>query len=286
MKWNQIPMSFMSNLIGSMLLFAVFQVLAVYLSAMIYEVCHERIGMKQEIRQNEKLKTLGQLAASMAHEVRNPLTVVKGFLQLMRPHENGKNGYYLGIAMGELDRTEAIINDYLFFAKPKLTKIESFSLTDLVDNVISLYTPMATNNGIVLSSNLQDDIVIETDRGQMQQALINLIKNAVEATPSDGVVSVCLTGQDHYAQIVITDNGKGMTKEQISKIGTLFFTTKEMGTGIGTALAVSIIESMNGQITYESELGAGTTVTITVQYRAVIGEKADTYFNWVPDPVD
>ncbi len=253
----------------TVLLFGFFQSTAACISAMLQEVCHERIVMKQEIQHNEKMKTLGQLAASIAHEVRNPLTVVKGFLQMMRPHEQGKNAQYLEIALGELERTEAIINDYLYFAKPKLTKIESFSLSDMLQNVTTLFMPMATNNGVLLSSNLQGDIMIHTDRGQLQQALFNIIKNAVEATPSDGEVLLHLTGHDQHAQIVVMDNGKGMTKEQVSRIGTLFFTTKEVGTGIGTALAVRIIQSMNGVITYESEPGAGTKVTIKVPYQVV-----------------
>jgi len=264
-----IPIQLEQNPIVTVLLFGFFQSSAACISAMLQEVCHERIVMKQEIQHNEKMKTLGQLAASIAHEVRNPLTVVKGFLQMMRPHEQGKNAQYLEIALGELERTEAIINDYLYFAKPKLTKIEPFSLSDMLQNVTTLFMPMATNNGVLLSSSLQGDIMIHTDRGQLQQALFNIIKNAVEATPSDGEVSLHLTGHDQHAQIIVIDNGKGMTKEQISRIGTLFFTTKEVGTGIGTALAVRIIQSMNGVITYESEPGTGTKVTIKVPYQVV-----------------
>ncbi|MBD0380888.1 ATP-binding protein [Paenibacillus sedimenti] len=263
-RLNKIPMDFDYNPVLAVIFFGIFQALAACLSAMLQEISHERLAMKLEIQKNEKMKTLGELAASIAHEVRNPLTVVKGFLQMMRPNESGKNQKYLDIALGELERTESIINDYLNFAKPKLTKMESFSLTDLLNNISALFTPMAGNSGILITADLQEDIIIHTDRGQLQQALINVVKNAVEATPTNGEVTIRLTCKESQAQIMIKDNGKGMTREQVSRIGTLFFSTKEVGTGLGTALAVRIIESMNGQITYDSKVGIGTKVTITV----------------------
>lgn len=261
---NRVQKSIDFHPVSAIVCFVILQVLGTWLSAMLLEFNHERSLMKAEIQRAEKMKTLGELAASIAHEVRNPLTVVRGFLQLMRPNEHGKNQQYLDIALDELGRTESIINDYLNFSKPKLTKLESFSVTDLLNNIVILLTPMASKSGISIISSVEDSISLYTDRGQLQQAIVNVVKNAVEAAPVNGEVKVNLTRLSGHAEIKISDNGKGMTKEQLSRIGTLFFSTKDVGTGLGTALAMRIIESMNGNIVYESEKGIGTTVKITL----------------------
>lgn len=271
---NQVQEQTHFHTIPAVLLFAVLQLLGTWLSSMLQEFNYERSRMIADIQRAEKMKTLGELAASIAHEIRNPLTVVKGYLQIMRPNENGKNQQYLNIALDELARAESIINDYLNFSKPKLTSLKTFALSDVLNNIIVLLTPLASKNSVSISFSLEDNIYLYTDRGQLQQALVNVIKNAIEATPTSGEVQVCSTCVDGHAQIQIIDNGKGMTKDQLSRIGTLFYSTKEVGTGLGTAVAIRIIETMNGNIVYESTEGIGTTVTITLLLQA---EKTDNY---------
>ncbi|AJY76505.1 ATP-binding protein [Paenibacillus beijingensis] len=255
-------------LLQTLLVFFVLHMLGAWLSSMLIEFTCERLKMRADIQRAEKMKTLGELAASIAHEVRNPLTVVSGFLQLMRPNEEGKNRQYLNFAMEELARAESIISDYLNFSKPHLTKLELVDLAEILNTIITLLTPMASKNNLFIDSALEERIYVFTDRGQLQQALVNVVKNAIEATPSGGKVNVSSAVVDGQARIIIADSGKGMNKEQLSRIGTLFFSTKEVGTGLGTAVAIRIIETMNGTIDYESEEGAGTTVTITLPLRA------------------
>lgn len=248
----------------AMVAFGILLVAGTWFASVMQEIHEERYRMKSQIQKAEKMKTLGELAASIAHEVRNPLTVVQGFLQLMRPNEQGKNQQYLNIAMEELARAESIINDYLNFSKPKLTKLEHFSLSDSLNNSIVLLTPIAIKNCVEIIGNLEEAIFIFSDRGQLQQALVNVIKNAIEATPTNGIINISLKGAVNQAEIKVIDNGKGMTKDQLSRIGHLFYSTKEVGTGLGTAVSIRIIETMNGDICYESEEGVGTTVTITL----------------------
>ncbi|MDD9266366.1 ATP-binding protein [Paenibacillus sp. GCM10023248] len=256
------------EMLTALLAFGIMLVLGAWLSAMLMEINVERARMKAQIQKAEKMKTLGELAASIAHEVRNPLTVVKGFLQLMRPNELGKNQQYLTIAMEELERAEAIIHDYLNFSKPKPLKMESFSSSDMLNNILILLSPMAIKNGVTLTCQLDEHIYMHSDRGQLQQALVNVIKNAIEATTADGEVKVWLTGMTDEVQFRISDNGKGMSKEQLSRIGHLFYSTKDVGTGLGTAVTMRIIDTMNGKIIYESEEGVGTTVTITLPVKS------------------
>ncbi|ANS75078.1 hypothetical protein AWM70_11075 [Paenibacillus yonginensis] len=253
----------------AVLFFGALETLGTWLPAMLLEFNNERSSMKEEILRAEKLKTLGGVAASMAHEIRNPLTAVQGFLQLIRANNyDRKTRDYLQIALDELERAESVINDYLSFSKPKLTHFESFCLVELIRNIITMLTPVSSCKGIEFQCRFKGPLYIYTDRGQLQQALTNVIKNAVEASSENSVVQISLSLQGSQVELKIIDSGKGMTKEEIQRIGTLFYTTKEKGTGLGTSVAVRIIEAMKGNILYESEKGKGTVCIISLPLEA------------------
>jgi two-component system, sporulation sensor kinase B len=249
--------------IPDLLIVGIIDTIAFAIAAKLNEGLVERSRMRVEIQRSEKLSTLGELAASIAHEVRNPLTVVKGFLQLMQQEEKGKNYDYFSLALSELGRAESIINDYLNFAKPQFEKIEEFPLVDVLAEVKMLLGPLALKQGVQLESNLDSgDFHLFTDRNQLKQALVNLIKNGIEATSEGGKVTITLKQIDHQAYIYIADTGKGMSYEQLSRIGTLFYTTKDKGTGLGTSVSLRIIETMSGKVSYKSKIGIGTEVTM------------------------
>ncbi|RDU36770.1 two-component sensor histidine kinase [Neobacillus piezotolerans] len=245
------------------LLFGAISIAGIGFSARLIEELIEREKMRDDILRSEKLNTMGELAASFAHEVRNPLTVVKGFMQLMHQNETGKNHEYLTLALSEVGRAEMILSDYLNFAKPQFHKIEECCYHEVLSEIIALLNPLAAKGGVTLEGNLsKENLHIETDRNQLKQAIVNLLKNAIEATKEGGMVSVSLNGKDGQAVIEITDNGRGMTQEQLSRIGTLFYTTKERGTGLGTCVSLRIINEMDGRVFYSSELDKGTKVTL------------------------
>ncbi|MCA1032571.1 ATP-binding protein [Bacillus timonensis] len=244
--------------------FGVIYIVGLILAVLLHEAIVERNIMKNEIHRAEKLNTLGELAASIAHEVRNPLTVVKGFLQLMHKQEKGQNQEYLALVLSELGRAEAIINDYLNFAKPQFKKVEEVEISEVLSDVILLLKPLATKQDVQITTEIRSNSLIKTDRNQMKQAFVNLIKNAIEASIDGGKISIRLYQVDEVAYIKIKDNGKGMSKEQLSRIGTLFYTTKDKGTGLGTMVSLRIIESMEGKLSYSSKIDEGTEVTITI----------------------
>ncbi|HYK73437.1 MAG TPA: ATP-binding protein [Pseudoneobacillus sp.] len=246
------------------LLFGLLFIIGITLTAKLNELVIERSQMKASMLRAEKLNILGELAASVAHEVRNPLTVVKGFLQLMKQKENAKDYEYLTLILSELGRAESIINDYLNFAKPQFDKMEAVPLVEVIQEVIFLLEPLALKDGIMLESQFDETHpIIYTDRNQLKQALVNFIKNAIEATSVGGCVSVKIISSDEEnSRVLITDTGKGMDKEQLSRIGTLFYTTKDKGTGLGTTVSMKIIETMNGKVIYTSTPGIGTEVTL------------------------
>lgn len=263
LNFNQYFLMVDQKLLLYICVFGTIQILAVVFAAVLNESVIERNLMKDEIRRSEKQHTLGELAASIAHEVRNPLTVVKGFLQLMEG-EDERHKHYYPLILSELGRAENIISDYLNFAKPEFKKIETFPLPLLVMELSILLNPYALKEGISLTHTIESDAVITTDRNQLKQALINLLKNAVEATPKEGRVTIKLIEEDDTVKIIVRDTGKGMTKEQLARVGSLFFSTKEQGTGLGTMVSTRIIESMGGRVDYTSKLGKGTKVSVTL----------------------
>ena len=261
---RELPYSKYSNFMEDFLILGAIQVVAIGISAVLTETLIERSLMQEKIQRAEKLNTLGELAASIAHEVRNPLTVVKGFLQLLEQEETGKKREYLILVLNELGRAEVILNDYLNFAKPRLENITEVGLHDVLRKVVKLLEPLANKEGVTLEFESDGEFILKTDRFQLKQALINILKNAIEATPAGGFVTITTGGNEREVTLVVKDTGKGMSKEQLEHLGTVFYTTKDKGTGLGTMVSIRIIEAMKGKIEYSSKEGMGTKVTITL----------------------
>ncbi len=259
------------------IIFGIFQIIAFGVASKLHEWMLEKQYMREEIIRSEKQHTLGELAASIAHEVRNPLTVVKGFLQLMQGErqKDHTDYHYLSIILAELGRAEIIINDYLNFAKPQFEKLEQVSIKEQLSDIMTLMHALAMKEGVYLRSKIYEEAYIYTDRNKLKQAFINLIKNAIEATGQSGSVTVTLTIKEDHLTVVVEDTGKGMSKEQLSRIGTLFYTTKDKGTGLGTTVSLRIIEALGGNTDYESELGEGTKVTVTLPIQEMNKIKED-----------
>ncbi|WP_368505718.1 ATP-binding protein [Alkalihalophilus sp. As8PL] len=236
---------------------------------LLHEAINEKKRMQEEIIRAEKFNTLAGLAASIAHEVRNPLTVVKGFLQLMKEENKDSSQQYYSLVLNELGRAENIINDYLNFAKPELKSVEDVKLLENIHEIHALLHPYAIKDGVHLNEliEISDHLVVRADRNQLKQALVNFVKNAIEATPNGGNVTLVVQKSTDLVTIHISDTGKGMNKEELSRIGTLFYTTKDKGTGLGTMVSIRIIEAMGGTVSYQSKEFVGTTVSISLPIR-------------------
>lgn len=234
---------------------------AVYLM----ETLHEAQFARAELMKMEKMQIVSQMAASISHEIRNPLTVVKGFIQLLQtgrlPRETEER--YIRIALEELERAEAIIRDYLTFAKPAPKETEPIDVATQLQKVLQMITPMAHMHSIHVSSSLEHGVVIGNVQ-YFQQCFLNLLKNSIEAMPNGGTLHVAAENRGASVVITISDNGVGMTKEQVRRFGEPYFSTKEKGTGLGAMVAVKIIEQMGGTWTIESAVQKGTTLTITL----------------------
>lgn len=214
----------------------------------------------------EKVELAGHLAASISHEVRNPLTSTRGFLQLISESDDippaEKN--YLMIAMKELDRAEGIIQDYLTFARP-VSSPERFEIIDVqreIEKAISILKPLANMNVVEILTDMEP-CSIHGHPGGFQQALVNILKNGIEAMPSGGKLSIDARTEHSMVIIRVSDEGIGMSQVQIRRLGEPYYSTKDFkGTGLGMMVVFRIVESLDGTIHVESELGKGTTITL------------------------
>lgn len=214
------------------------------------------------------MNLISQLAASVAHEVRNPLTAVVGFLQLMKEDKDTtvKHQQYIDLTLQELQRAQSIINDYLSLAKPNNTRTQLINMSEELEKTIKLMTSYSNIQNIEVQSKVEDNLFVNGSKDEIKQVLINIIKNAIEAMGNDGLLEIIASKTDRDVIIKIIDNGPGMTKEQLARLGTPFYSTKEIGTGIGLTICYQIIGKLKGAITVESEIGKGTTFIITLPY--------------------
>jgi two-component system sporulation sensor kinase B len=247
-----------------LIFFLLIQSLCIILFVGFIEKSRRDTSLAKEVNKLEKLRTVSDIAASISHEVRNPLTVTKGFLQLLREPgltDQDKNDY-IKTALDALDQAESTITDYLTFAKPSLEHIKILDLKKELAYIIKVVEPFAALNDVRIELCQHANVYIAGEDQKLHQCLINLTKNAIEAMPEGGKLIISLQELSSKAVITVTDTGVGMTNEQIERLGTPYYTTKEKGTGLGTMVVFSIVKAMRGEIKVKSEIGKGTLFTI------------------------
>lgn len=213
--------------------------------------------------QAQKLAVAGQIAAGIAHEVRNPLTSVNGFLQLMKTQYPERTDYF-DIIFSEIKRIDFVLSELLVLAKPQAVHFQEVQLHELLEQVITLLKTNAVLSNIDLKQPFkrQDAGAILADANQMKQLFINLIKNAIEAMPEGGSIYISTEKVLNEWKITIQDEGKGMSEEDIQKIYDPFFSTKKEGTGLGLTICATILKDHHGRMDVSSELGKGTAFHI------------------------
>lgn len=218
-----------------------------------------------KLRQMEKLSLVGELAAGIAHEIRNPLTSITGFAQILNESiDNPKLIRYLEIMLDELARINHIVTEFMYIAKPhENMELRETDINKLISTVIQFMEPQFNLKNILISVDFDSTILTTCDPNQMKQVLINLIQNAIEATTSNHHIDISLKKVNgHYYSIQIKDRGCGISKERQKRLFEPFYTTKEKGTGLGLMMCKRIIENHNGTIELKSKHDEGTVVTI------------------------
>jgi signal transduction histidine kinase len=207
-----------------------------------------------------RARSLEQVGARVAHELKNPLAAVKALVQLgVRNPDEARSHDRLEVVEKEVARMQEILQEYLSFTRPlQDVRLQPTALGPLVADTLLVLSARADHGGVLLSS--QGDATVEVDPRRLKEALLNLVANAVEATPPGGEVTVEVRAADDQAEIVVRDTGSGMSAETLRRLGTPFFTTREEGTGLGVVLARSVVAQHGGSMRYQSEPGKGTTV--------------------------
>jgi signal transduction histidine kinase len=231
----------------------------------------EMILKDRHLMQSEKLASLGQLAAGIAHEIRNPLGIISGSAETLLKQEDSETHREMAqYIVEESERINSMVNNFLNFARPKDPRFQSCDLVDLLSKTLRLITPQAKSHKIDIVGAIPDKpLVVTIDREQIQQAIMNIVLNALEAMPTGGVCSVALSGNGKDQVIIkFSDTGGGIPKENLPRIFDPFFTTKDKGTGLGLSIAHTIIEKHGGAISVTATPQGGTTFVISLPYEA------------------
>lgn len=224
----------------------------------------ERKRTEKLLRKSEKLAVVGQLSAGIAHEIRNPLTALKGFLTLLQKDDKQGNGWYFDVMLSEIDRIESITNQFMAAAKPQAVSYEWHDMHKLLSNVLTIILPEAIMNDIEVVIDEQEKLPpIKCEVNQMKQVFINVLKNAIESMPHGGKITVQTVKVDEEQILLrVTDTGEGIPKERLPYLGEPFYSLKEKGTGLGLMMCYKIIEEHQGKIHITSKVNEGTTVDI------------------------
>lgn len=224
----------------------------------------DKLQMEEKLRKSDALSVIGELAAGIAHEIRNPMTALKGFVQLLEGNMQNGNRMYFDVINTELERIESIINEFLILAKPQAIKFERKDIVKIVKETVELLRPHAVLHNIQIRFMINSEIPhIYCESNQLKKVFINLIKNAIEVMQSGGLITIGIgMTTQQYVHIYIEDQGGGIPSEELNKLGKPFFTTKEKGTGLGLMVSYRIIEEHHGCVKVESIPGKGTTFHI------------------------
>ncbi|WGD73823.2 two-component sensor histidine kinase KinC [Bacillus subtilis] len=220
-------------------------------------------------RESQKLSITSELAAGIAHEVRNPLTSVSGFLQIMKTQYPDRKDYF-DIIFSEIKRIDLVLSELLLLAKPQAIRFKTHQLNEILKQVTTLLDTNAILSNIVIEKNFKetDGCMINGDENQLKQVFINIIKNGIEAMPKGGVVTISTAKTASHAVISVKDEGNGMPQEKLKQIGKPFYSTKEKGTGLGLPICLRILKEHDGELKIESEAGKGSVFQVVLPLKS------------------
>ncbi|MBU8905311.1 ATP-binding protein [Desertibacillus haloalkaliphilus] len=222
---------------------------------------------QKQIQHVEQLSVIGELAAGIAHEIRNPLTSLKGFIQLTANDKKSGANSYTEIMISEVDRISMIVGELLLLSKPRELVLESKQLMPMINTVTTIANTQAILHNIEVETTFEpgtEQLTVNCDENKLKQVFINILKNAIEAMTSTGIITLHVSKREGHVVISCQDQGPGIPKDKLAKLGQRFYTTKDNGTGLGLMVCFSIIEHHQGTIKIESEVGKGTTVEIAL----------------------
>lgn len=234
------------------------------LNLTVFKDVTEKLELQEQLRKSDTLSVVGELAAGIAHEIRNPMTALKGFIQLLQSSVQEDFSSYFTIISSELKRIDTIITEFLVLAKPQAIQYQEKDLNVIVKDTIDLLNAESVLYNIDIKTNYSDEnLFLRCEPNQLKQVFINIIKNAIESMGNGGTVKVTTKPyKDGFINIIMEDEGGGIPKEKLKKLGEPFYTTKDRGTGLGLMVSYKIIEEHQGWIEVKSTEGKGSIFSI------------------------
>lgn len=232
----------------------------IYAMGIFYDITSEEL-FNERLRNLERMTLVGQMGASIAHEIKNPLTTIKGFLQLAERSDQKLSQAELKLLISEIERCNIIISDFLSISKKSDTKLKISNLKEILEQQIVLVEKEAMMANVQLSIEI-DEIWLKVNANEIKQLFLNLAQNGIEAMPEGGSLHIRLKEIDNKVVLEIEDVGKGISPDILERIGTPFFTTKEKGTGLGISVCQQIVEKHGAELEIKSEVGVGTKVRV------------------------
>ncbi|TDF97701.1 ATP-binding protein [Paenibacillus piri] len=260
--WENIPITW--STIAFFGLFSCIHSVTLSLAIWIIEQFKTNLSLRRQYQQSEKMDALSGLAASFAHEIRNPMTVARGFMQMLKqPGINEeKRQIYTQMVIEEIDKAQAMITNYLAFAKPHLESIELLDAKPLIQQAIQSILSYASLSKVEVVAEMDERLFISVNKEKFVQCIVQLCKNGIEAMPGGGKLKINAAVQADYVCIDIIDHGVGMTPEEIRRLGTPFYSTRNKGTGLGMMVTYKAIQTFQGKIDVTSEVGKGTCFSL------------------------
>lgn len=247
-----------------LIVFSIVSFIALSVTIYIIEMTNFQLKTMNELHKAEKFSAISQLAASVAHEIRNPMTTIRGFMQVLQGDKNlnDNQNLFISISLQELDRTQTIIDNFLSLAKPNTGGTAKLNVSELLKEIIEFMRSYSHLANTELVEGIDKNLSIKADAHEIRQVFINIIKNGIEAMPNGGSIYIIAKVVKDNVKIEFRDEGIGMNKAQLDRLGNPYYSTKEKGTGLGLMISYDIIHRMKGKIIVDSEEGKGTTFTI------------------------
>ncbi|MCM1370572.1 MAG: HAMP domain-containing histidine kinase [Clostridium sp.] len=242
----------------------------IYLMATLIEKFDQIITIYKSLKDFQNVKDLRESIFKITHEIKNPIAVCKGYLDMFDVENIEHSKKYVPIMKEEINRVLILLQDFLSLNKINIEK-DILDINLLMEEVVDNFKPLLKQKGIKLKfDTIDDEIFIEGDYNRLLQVFINILKNSIESIDENGKIIINLEQTDSLIKINIQDNGVGISKENLKKLKEPFFTTKPDGTGLGVALSNEIIEAHNGTLQYSSVLGKGTSTTVVLNKNTTI----------------
>lgn len=237
-----------------------------YINIYLLKKGEDIVNLNNLMKETKHQQYLYESLSKLTHELKNPIAVCKGYLEMINNNGYSKVKEYIPVISNEVNRSLTVINDFSAIGKLKSLDKEELDLELLLKEVISTLNPLFKKEQATINLNICEEIYLFADYNRLKQVFVNILKNSLEARKNTTPLEVIINVKKHkgIVKIIITDNGIGMDKEALSNINKIFYTTKANGTGLGVVLSTEIIEMHNGSIKYQSTKDVGTTVFITL----------------------